>query len=95
MARRRQMIGNDGGGIERVGVILPKGKIGRQHRTPCRRERLQRQREMPGFVRGRADEPTQVGQIEQPHLRVGDGFARLQPYPTLKQRLRRRRGDKH
>ena len=45
-------------------------KIGRQSCTSYRRECLQRQREMPSLVRGRADEPAQVGQIEQPHLRV-------------------------
>ena len=71
-ARNRQPINRPicfhSGRIERMGVMLPQRKVSRQSRAPRRRECWQRQRKMPGLVRGRTDEPTQVGPIKQPHL---------------------------
>jgi len=51
-------------------------------------ERLQRQRKKTGFVRGRADEPAQIGQIKQPHLNANGWLPRRQAHSALKQRLR-------
>ena len=68
MSSHRQLIGNDGRRIERIGIILPQRKVSRQSRAPVRRERSQRQRKMPTLVRGGADESAQISQIKQPHL---------------------------
>ena len=87
MGRCRQLVGYDRGRIERIGVILPQGKMSRQSRPPSRRKRSQRQREMPTLVRGRADEPAQIGPIKQPHLHPSRGLPGRQPHPTFKERF--------
>ena len=81
------LIGYDSGRIKRIGVILPQGKVGRQNRAPSRRECSQRQREMPSLVRGRADEPAQIGPIKQPHLHPSRWLPGRQADLTLKQRF--------
>ena len=80
------LIGYDGGRIERIGVVLSEGEALRQRRPG--RSGWQRQGEMAGFVGGGADGLVQVGQVKQPHLRVGDRLSRLQPHLAFKQGLR-------
>ena len=68
MGRHRQLIGNNRGGIERIGVIRPQGKAVRQRAAPTAAKG-----KSPGRIgRGAGDGPrSQIGQIEQGDLRPG------------------------
>ena len=84
MRSYRQLIGNDGGRIERVGVILPQCKAIWQ--GTARRKCLQRQRKIPSLVRGCADELAHISQIKQPHLHSSRRPPGRQAHPTFKER---------
>ena len=81
--RGRQLIRDDGRGIERVGVVLTQAQARRQRGGLA--QGGQGQGEVAALIRGGAQRTPQLG--EQPHPRPGRRGARRQKHPTLQQRL--------
>ena len=83
MGSNRQLIGNNRGGIERIGIVRPQGKAVRQC-TPSKAAKGK----SPGRIgRGAGDGPgPQIGQIEQGHLGPGHRLPIRQPHPACDHR---------
>ena len=85
--RGRELVGDDGGRIERIGIVMsqlePLGQSRHASAQPT-----ERQSEVARLVGRRLCRlKAQVGQVEQQHLRPGHGFPRGHPQPALDQGL--------